>query len=146
LLSKFRRNEGITRAVAYLKPHPKFYQPHQVYDFQLIKTQSSVLVDDLGNPTGVQLVQINDNFSNPAPGDVLQAVGFGTVVPDAHTGNSEVLMDVTLQAFAHDHCASQYGGNKIKEDVMVCVGEPSGTRDTCQGEMVGSWHTSVIGF
>ena len=108
----------------------------QVYDFQLIKTQSSVLVDQEGKSTGVQLVSLNEKANNPAPGDVLQAVGFGTVVPDGHTGNSEVLMDVTLQSFANDHCSSQYGSSLVREDVMICVGEPSGFRDTCQGMFV----------
>ena len=155
LLSKFRKasnnkkktgQEGVTRKIAHLEVHPEFYQPKQIYDFQLIKVSKSVLVDGNGDATGVQVVKLNTRADNPAPGDPIQAVGFGTVTPDGSTGNSQVLMDVTLQAFDNAHCKKQYG-SVINGDVMVCIGSLDGSQDTCQGDsggpMLDSTHTQI---
>ncbi|CAB9521115.1 Plasminogen (Fragment) [Seminavis robusta] len=143
-LSKFRKEGGITRAVAHMEPHPDFFQPQQIYDFQLVKIQASALVatkhDDnkqVGAPTGAQIVKLNYDSNKPKPADEVQAVGFGTVTPDGSTGNSRVLMDVTLQAFSNEHCERQYGGQKIKGDVMICIGSLDGSKDTCQGDSGG---------
>jgi hypothetical protein len=136
LLSKYREQGGIVRHVAHLEIHPKYNQNVQEFDFQLIKVNSSMLVDVNGIPTGAQVVRLNREPSNPKHGDPVQAVGFGTVTPDGHTGNSKVLMDATLQAFANDHCLKQYGPGKIVEEIMMCVGSVDGTIDTCQGEYV----------
>lgn len=137
LLSKYRNadQEGITRKIAHLEVHPEFYQPKQIYDFQLIKLNKSVLVDKNGDPTGVEVVKLNSDAHNPAPGDPIQAVGFGTVTPDGRTGNSQVLMDVTLQAFDNAHCKKQYG-SVIQGNVMVCIGSLDGSQDTCQGKNI----------
>lgn len=135
-MSKYRESGGFVRGIAHLEPHSDFYQPQQMYDFQLIKTSENILVDDEGIPTGATVVALNKNTNNPAPGDPIQAVGFGTVTPDGHTGNSQVLMDATLQAFGIDHCVHQYGETKVKGEIMVCVGTLDGTQDTCQGGLL----------
>ena len=133
-MSKYRESGGFVRGIAHLEPHPDFYQPLQLHDFQLIKVSGSVLVDETNKETGATMVTINRDVNNPAPGDPIQAVGFGTVTPDGHTGNSQVLMDATLQAFGIDHCVHQYGESKIRGDIMVCIGTLDGMQDTCQGE------------
>jgi Trypsin len=134
LLSKYREQEGIVRHVAHLEIHPKYNQYVQEFDFQLIKVNSSMLVDDNGGSTGAQVIKLNRDPNNPKHGDPVQAVGFGTVTPDGHSGNSKVLMDATLQAFSSDHCLKQYGPGKIVEEIMMCVGSVDGAVDTCQGE------------
>ena len=38
--SKMRTEGGISRVIAHLEPHPDFFQPMQVHDFQLVKLQA----------------------------------------------------------------------------------------------------------
>ncbi|CAB9507333.1 Plasminogen (Fragment) [Seminavis robusta] len=137
MLSTHRETGGFTRHIAHLEIHPKYNQYVQEFDFQLIKVDKSLLVDDNGVATGAKLVRINRNSQNPEPGDPVQAVGFGTVTPDGTSGNSMVLMDATLQAFANDHCHKQYGPGRIVEEIMMCVGSEDGSVDTCQGDSGG---------
>jgi hypothetical protein len=131
--SEMRQSGGYTRAIAHLEVHPNFNQFVKEYDYQLIKLDGSTLKDDDGKPSGASIVTLNTNPARPAPGTPLQAVGFGTVHPKGKGGNSQVLMDTTLQAFSANHCQSQYGPGHIIEDIMVCLGTIDGSKDTCQG-------------
>lgn len=133
LLSKYRQAGGITRNIAHLEIHPGFNLNVQEFDYQLIKLDRSVLIDTKQQPTGVTIVEMNHDNDYPPQGEPIQAVGFGTVTPDGSTGNSQVLMDATLQSFTNDHCAEQYGPGKIVDDIMLCVGSVDGLQDTCQG-------------
>jgi Trypsin len=97
LLGKYREQGVITRHMAHLEIPPKYNQKVQEFDFQLIKVKRRILVDDHCAPTGVKVVKLNRDPNNPKHGDPVQVVGFGTVIPDGLTGNSQALIDATLQ-------------------------------------------------
>ena len=137
------------RAIAHVEYHPDLDNTNKgapKMDFLIVKLDSSVLVDnqDDMNPTGVKVVELNRRDDEPSPGDELQAVGFGAVIPDGESPNSNVLMDINLDALSPDTCTSQYGRKKFKPGIMLCVGKEDGSKDTCRGELTLIVHCSLF--
>ncbi|CAB9500149.1 Vitamin K-dependent protein C (Fragment) [Seminavis robusta] len=128
--------EGTLRTIEYTRAHPSYLPTLQDYDFALLKLSQSALVDDHGQPTGMQILPINRSPNYPEPGDPLVAMGFGKTAEDAH-GMSASLQQVQIDYISDDTCRRQYGADQFLDDVMFCGGVTGGGKDTCQGDSGG---------
>jgi len=126
--------KGVFRSVKWQESHPlyKMEASGEGYDYLLLKLDKSALVDDKGNPTGAETVELNHDPTEPKVGDDLVAVGYGLT---SETGRdvSDVLNDVKVKYVDDKICRSQYSSSYM-QDYMFCAGVSGGGKDTCQGK------------
>jgi len=133
-----RAEQGaVVRRIVEHVAHPNFDAQVSTrdYDYLLLKLEKSALVDDNGDPTGVEIIPINRDSSVPGVGDYLWGMGFGQV-GETVAGMSPVLKEATLLAFGSHTCRSQYQ-HYFEEGYMFCSGVNLGGTDTCQGDSGG---------
>lgn len=126
--------KGIFRTIERQLAHPLYDANGAAssdYDYLLLKLHKSALVDENGDATGAETVQLNRNPAVPVTGDNLMAVGFG-LTAEGGSRTSEVLNDVQVQYVAEEVCLDQYGVNTFVPDLMFCAGVEDGGKDTCQ--------------
>lgn len=133
-----RAQEGaVVRRISEHVSHPNFNAQVSTrdYDYLLLKLETSALVDDSGNPTGVEIIPLNKDPGVPANNDPLWGIGYGQV-GETIAGMSPVLKDATIVAFANQTCENQYQ-QYFEEGYMFCSGVVGGGTDTCQGDSGG---------
>ena len=137
-MGSFRLKQGISRTIQFARAHPAYLaDDRQAYDFALIKLSSSALVDENGEPTGVEAIELNRNASIPQPGDVLQAMGFGKTQEEGSGGMNGRMREVQVEYMDNEICQEQYGFFQFWEHIMFCSGVQGGGKDTCQGDSGG---------
>ena len=120
-----RRQGGVRRTIMDKVAHPDFDTSNvRNYDFMILKLDSSALVDENGQKTGVEPIALNYDRFVPAEGDPLLAVGYGTT-QEGDKGMSSELRDVQIEAFSEDTCRRQYS-SYFQEDIMFCAGVEGG--------------------
>jgi trypsin len=124
--------------------HPQFDINTMVYDYMLFK------IEPVTEP-GIVPASLNADPSNPADGQVLTVVGFGTTQEGGDM--SDLLQHVLLQAVSTDACERQLESQLddddllssgttttitlVRDDVMLCAGINEGGYDSCQGDSGG---------
>lgn len=134
---KRRQTGSVQREITHHQSHPKYNRDFSTrdYDYLILKLDKSALIDEFGNPTGVETIAINTNPSIPATGDSLWGIGFGQVGENV-AGMSDTLRDVAIGTFSNATCEGQYG-QFFEKDYMFCSGVANGGKDTCQGDSGG---------
>ncbi|CAB9510493.1 Vitamin K-dependent protein C (Fragment) [Seminavis robusta] len=132
-----RQSGSVIRSIIDHVAHPSYNAQYSTrdHDYLLLKLDQSALVDSQGNPTGVQIIDINTNPNVPATNDALWGIGYGQIGEDI-AGMSDVLRDAEIVAFANQRCENQYG-QYFEESYMFCSGVNGGGIDTCQGDSGG---------
>ena len=134
-MGSIRLKQGISRTIQFARAHPAYLaDDRQAYDFALIKLSTSALVDEDGQPTGMQVIELNRNASVPQPGDVLQAMGFGKVRDEESLGMNGRMQQVQVEYMDNEICQDQYGFYQFWDHIMFCSGVEGGGKDTCQGD------------
>lgn len=129
--------QGVFRVIQNEISHPDYKTlNNNDYDFMILVLDKSALVDDNGDDTGAEVVQLNYDREVPGDGDPLMAVGFG-LTEEGGGGMSDVLNDVQVDMASDDKCESQYGTDTFSPDLMLCAGVEGGGKDTCQGDSGG---------
>jgi trypsin len=130
--------------VSNMVTHPQFDISTMVYDYMLFK------IEAVTEP-GIVPASLNADPSNPADGQLLTVVGFGTTQEGGDM--SYLLQHVLLQAVSTDECERQLESQLddddllssgttttttlVRDDVMLCAGISGGGYDSCQGDSGG---------
>ena len=127
--------KGVSRSSMGRIPHPLYNEYDFSYDFMLVKLNTSALVDENNNPTGLSIVPINRESSNPAQNDPLLVMGFG----DDWVKDGKILQEVIVPTITENECMDLY--SEVFYDVdpttMFCAGDiENGGKDTCQGKLL----------
>ncbi|CAB9510498.1 Coagulation factor IX (Fragment) [Seminavis robusta] len=154
-LNSTRRNTGIVREYTTQIVHPSFQNNGHgyEYDFVLLKTDTSMLVDPYGAPTGVRPIQMNRDPMLTVQDNGVLAVGYGQI-SEHNTALSNDLRDVLLYYEDDTICGNQYAEpGRFNPQTMFCTYVPGGGKDACQGDSGGpliDWFmgtlTGVVSF
>ena len=140
LLNSTQRDAGIPRRYVEVVPHPQYSdaanENEKDFDVVLIKTAVSMLKNNDGTPTGVEVLPLNRNPALPEVDDALMAVGFGQTSENNPTLSNE-LRDVIIYYVDDDFCSEQYPFGGFNKNLMFCAAVPGGRKDTCQGMFKG---------
>jgi trypsin len=119
---------GVTRRVSNICVHPNFSEKEFHNDFMILSLDRNVDVN------GWQPIEMSNDSSTPASGQILTAMGFGSTEEGGQGSNT--LMEVRVPVLSYDICQSQYFG-VVQDDIQFCAGYLEGGKDTCQGDSGG---------
>jgi Trypsin len=134
LLYTTERGTGVSRTVAERSEHPLVVGDADFdYDFQMLRTETSMLVNDDGSPTGVKIIELNTDPSVPKDLDPVWIVGFGRTSAGKNAQTSQVMMHAQVYNQPASICSDHWGSVYFKSDRMVCSGIEGGGTDVCNG-------------
>jgi trypsin len=123
---------GTLHQVAQAFVHPDYRTGptgEAINDVMLLKLSAPVV--------GVTPVRYETSASTNVPADnsVLTAIGFGHTTQGGTS--SDILRQVDVNKVSFATCSSQYGGDTIQDNIMLCAGVTGGGKDSCQNDSGG---------
>jgi len=128
---------GIRRTIVARRPHPRYStaNPSNKNDYDILLMKLDRPVD----PTFYQPIELNNEFEIPRDNQELTVIGFGRTSPPSSSGNTDgpvlALQKVDVDVVPHPECNVNYGGSRIKEDIMLCANARA--KDSCSGDSGG---------
>ncbi|RVE45651.1 hypothetical protein evm_009700 [Chilo suppressalis] len=113
--------------VVEIRQHPGFEMPNYHNDIAILKLNRAAVLNTYVWP--ICLPPMGLNMTNQR----VYVIGWGT----QHFGgaHSNVLMEVSVPVWAHEHCVEAFVDAIFEES--ICAGFPQGGRDSCQGDSGG---------
>jgi len=126
---------GVETGVIREIMHPQYNPDTTANDYMILELDQSI---DTSIYTPINL---NFDSQQPAPGEMLTVIGFGTLT--AGGVQPDNLMKVNVPVVSHAICSCQYEG--LREDIQLCAGYPRGEKDSCQGDSGGPTFKEING-
>jgi len=137
---------GIRRSIVRRRKHTNY--TGDVDDDPLTEHDNDYMVMKLDFPVPDEYkpIELNTNRDIPYINQSLTVVGFGRTTSPSSTSTQQspitALQKVNVNLVEHDVCNSNYGGNRIKDDIMLCAGALD--KDSCSGDSGGPLFYSYL--